>query len=76
VALTQQEQLVEQIHARRTSAQLTTELTTLNSEIQRATDELNHLNDHKSNGRKEFLALQATQGLRKQNNVNYSIAKS
>lgn len=58
----QQEQLIEQIQAGdRTSAQLTTQLTTLNSEIQRATDELNHLNEHvKALGEKEFLALQAT----------------
>jgi chromosome segregation protein len=58
----QQEQLVEQIQAcERTLAQLTTELVTLNSEIQQATDELNHLNERvKALGEKEFLALQAT----------------
>jgi len=39
---------------------LTTELTTLNSEIQRATDELNHLNDHVKHLEKKILALQAT----------------
>jgi len=58
----QQEQLVAQIQAGdRTSAQLTTQLATLNSEIQHATNELNDLNARvKALGESELLALQST----------------
>ena len=58
----QQEQLIEQIQAGdRTSAELTTKLATLTSEIQQATDELNQLNARvKTLGEEELLRLQST----------------
>ena len=58
----QQEQLVDQIQAGdRTSAELSTQLTTLALAIQQATDELNQLNARvKELGEEEILALQST----------------
>ena len=58
----QQEQLVEQIQiGERTSAQSTTQLATLTSEIQQATNELNQLNTRvKALGEEELIALQST----------------
>lgn len=57
----QQEQLIAQIQASdRTRAELSTQLTTLTSEIQHTTDELNQLNARvKALGEDELLALQS-----------------
>lgn len=58
----QQEKLAEQIQAgERTLAELTTQLATVASEIQQASDQLNQLNTRvKALGEQEFLALQST----------------
>jgi chromosome segregation protein len=58
----QQEKLVAQIEAGdRTSAELTTQMSTLNSVVEQATNELNQLNARvKALGESELLALQST----------------
>lgn len=59
----QQEKLVEQIqNSDRTSSELTTQLASLNLDIQRVTEELNRLNAQvKTLGEEELLSLQSTQ---------------